>query len=238
MAVQLDVKTTYADGSAKMAVVSLARPDLAAGARVDVVLSEAAAPAGGAAVDLAAALSAHSMTVDMTGSGAHASIDVMAALQQALKDGSASFWQEGPLATQARVEVPLEGSQRLVFDVTAFKGGGLEVEAQFNNDGAMGAAGGRVNSVVTVTLDGERVAHEVLNQGQYQNWHQTFSTTDHDGGQGLGDASSGWLNIRQDIAHLQDTGAIADYDLSLTLNDSLLQSYADATAAAGWGEPL
>ncbi|WP_408901981.1 hypothetical protein, partial [Teichococcus wenyumeiae] len=138
MAVQLDVKTTYADGSAKMAVLSLERPDLAAGTSVDVVLSEAAGAARGAPVDLAAALSAHSMTVDMTGSGAHANIDVLSALQQALKDGTASFWQQGELATQARVEVPLEGSQRLVFDVTAFKGGGLEVEAQFNNDGAMG----------------------------------------------------------------------------------------------------
>ncbi|RKK01647.1 hypothetical protein EBE87_27170, partial [Pseudoroseomonas wenyumeiae] len=53
-----------------------------------------------------------------------------------------------------------------------------------------------------------------------------------------GDARSGWLNIRQDIAHLHETGAIANYDLGVAVDSSLLQSYAEATAAAGWGEPL
>ncbi|RKK01411.1 carbohydrate-binding domain-containing protein, partial [Teichococcus wenyumeiae] len=47
-----------------------------------------------------------------------------------------------------------------------------------------------------------------------------------------------WLNIRQDIAHLHETGAIANYDLGVAVDNSLLQSYAEATAAAGWGEPL
>ncbi|MDB5413930.1 MAG: hypothetical protein JWR10_2265, partial [Rubritepida sp.] len=37
--VQLDVKTRYDDGSVKMAVLSIERPDLAPGAALDVTLS-------------------------------------------------------------------------------------------------------------------------------------------------------------------------------------------------------
>ena len=44
--VQMDVKTTYADGSVKMAVLSMARPDLPAGAIVDVALSTVASAMG------------------------------------------------------------------------------------------------------------------------------------------------------------------------------------------------
>jgi hypothetical protein len=237
VAAQMDVKSTYEDGSVRMAVVSLERPDLAPGAEAAVVLQTGTAPAA-APVDLAEALAGHALAVDLTGAAGALHVDVLEALSAALANGTASFWQQGPLASQARVEIPLEGSQRLVFDVTAYRGGGLSVEAQFNNDGAMGAEGGRVGYQATVTLDGAVVARESLDQGQYQNWHQSFSTTDHDGGQGLGRADEGWLNIRQDIAHLRETGAIAHYDLALGVSASLLEEMGAATAAAGWGTPL
>ncbi|MBP0495402.1 hypothetical protein, partial [Roseomonas indoligenes] len=76
-AVQMDVKTTYADGSVKMAVLTLARPDIAAGHNVDVVLSTgpvSTAPA----LDLSSALSGHSFAVSLTpSSGVARSIDVL-----------------------------------------------------------------------------------------------------------------------------------------------------------------
>ncbi|MBP0496574.1 hypothetical protein J5Y10_27625, partial [Roseomonas sp. SG15] len=171
-------------------------------------------------------------------SGVARSIDVLDALRHALADGSASFWQSGPLASQARVEIPLEGSQRLVFDVTAYKGGGLSVEAGFNNDGAMGATGGRVAYGLTVTMDGHTVAQESVDQGQYQNWHRTFSSNSTDGGQGLGGPAEGWLNIRHDIDHLETTGAIAEYNLANGVDDTLLNAYAAAAQAAGSDAPL
>ncbi|MBO1076827.1 hypothetical protein, partial [Roseomonas marmotae] len=51
--VQMDIKSTYEDGSVKMAVLSLERPDLAAGQSLALSLAPAATAATGAAVDLA-----------------------------------------------------------------------------------------------------------------------------------------------------------------------------------------
>ncbi|WP_426960182.1 beta strand repeat-containing protein [Muricoccus radiodurans] len=237
--VQVDVKTTYPDGSAKMVVLTLERPEIAAGATLDVTLLQAAAPPAAPALDLATALGGHRFTVDLTNdSGVVRHVDVLDALRNALAHGEASVWQSGPLAAQARVEVTLEGSQRLVFDVTAYKGGGFAVEASFNNDGAMAATGGQVSYSMVAHLDGAEVARETVSQGQYQNWHRGFSSNDHDGGQGLGSPDAGWLNIRHDVAYLESTGAVAKYDLTVGVSETLLESWAAAQTAAGWGDPL
>ncbi|TCH96308.1 hypothetical protein EJV46_20210 [Roseococcus sp. SYP-B2431] len=236
--VQMDVKTRYEDGSVKMAVLSVERPALAAGASLEVTLATAA-PSQAAAIDLKQALAGHSFDVDLSiHGGGHVAVDVLAALQDALAAGTASFWQQGDLATQARVEIPLEGSQRLVFDVTAFKGGGFAVDAQFNNDGAMGATGGAATYHLKVTMDGKQAFNDTVAQAQYQNWHETFSSNATDGGQGTGSPEAGWLNIRQDVAHLQEAGVVAGYDLSLDIDPNMLSGFAAATQAAGWGDPL
>ncbi|WP_135467464.1 calcium-binding protein [Crenalkalicoccus roseus] len=242
--VQLDVRTTHPDGSVKMAVLSLARPALAAGEAVEVALTRAdvpvAAAGGPAALDLAAATEGRSFTVDLAIAGrAPMHLDVLEALRDALAEGTASFWQQGALATQARVEILIpDSSMRLLFDVTAFQGGGLKVEAQFNNDRAMETTGGRLDYEVVVRMDGQEVAREALSQAQYQNWHRTFSATDRDGGQGLGSPEAGWLNIRHDVAKLGQLGVVADYDLTLTIPESRLAEFLARTGQEGWGEPF
>jgi hypothetical protein len=231
--IQMDVKTRYEDGSVKMAVLAVERPALAAGETFDFVLAKGPAAAAPAALDLAKGLVGHSFVVQ---AGA-TKIDVVAVLNAALKDGSASFWQKGALATEARVEIDLPGSQRMIFDVTVYKGGGFAVEAQFNNDGAMGATGGRVSYPLTVTMDGKVVTNTTLNQAQYQNWHESYSNGV-DGGQGTGRPSAGWLNIVHDIAQLQDAGAVANYNLDLKIDEGMLKGYATSVASSGWDAPL
>jgi len=241
VAVQMDVKTRHEDGSVKMAILSVERPDLAAGQQVDVVLHRGEAAATAPAVDLAAVASGHSFVVDLAITGRPAmQIDVLAALRQALADGTASVWQEGALASQARVDVLIPGtSMRLVFDVTAFASGEIAVEAQFNNDRTMEAVGGRVNYSMTATLDGEVVRQETVSQAQYQNWHTSFASGATDGGQGLGKATAGWLNIRQDIGYWQETGAVPDYDTTIGVSDTLLSNYGRwAANDVNWHEPL
>ena len=238
--VQADVKTTWPDGSAKMVVLAVERPALSAGAQVDVVLELGAATAAAAPIDFGTALQGQSFDVDLAISGGQTlHVDVLATLQDAIANGTASFWQKGPLATQARVEVALPNtSMRLVFDVTAFEGGGFKVDAQFANDRAMEAVGGRLDYSVSVHLNGQDVMHDTFSQAQYQTIHETFSSTSVDGGQGLGDAAHGWLNIRQDVAELGRLGVVADYDLSLTIPNSMISAYQAAVTAPGWGDPL
>ena len=237
--VQMDVKTRYEDGSVKMAVLAVQRPALAAGDSLDLVLTAGPTAPAAPSLDLAQGLSGHSFTVDLAiEDGATLRVDVLAELHAALQQGTASFWQQGALTTEARVTIDLPGSQRLVFDVAVFQGGGFAVEAQFNNDEAMQVVGGRARYDVTVTMDGTVMAQETLDQGQYQNWHKGFASNAHDGGQGIGSPAQGWLNIQHDIARLQDTGAVARYDLDQPVNASLLDSYGTAIQAPGWNDPL
>lgn len=237
--IQMDVKARYEDGSVKHAVLSIERPPLDAGASVEVALERGAGVPAKPAVDLAAVGAQHSMGVVLTPQGqAPISIDVIDVLRKAIADGSASFWQKGELASQARVTVDLPGSMRAEFDVTAFKDGQIKVVAQFDNDQAMQATGGRVVYDAKITLDGREVVHESVSQGQYQNWQAEVRSGGADGSQGLGSPGSGWLNIRHDVDYLKATGAVANYDTSLPPSESVLQSYASAIAAADWGTPL
>lgn len=239
--VQVDVKTTWPDGSAKMVVLTVERPSLAPGEIVDVVLARAPSPLpAGPVIDLAGSLEGQSFVVDLAIQGkAPLQVDVLSALKAAIADGSATFWQTGALATQARVQVLVpETSMRLVFDVTAFKGGGFEVEAVFANDRAMEAAGGRLNYGIAVTMNGREVLQKTLSQAQYQNWHEQFASTGQHGGQGLGAPDSGWLNIRQDVAELGRLGVVADYDLTLRIPEATLAGFEAAAAGAGWGDPF
>jgi|GEM_PF-1360396 len=237
-AVQMDVKTRWEDGSVKMAVLSVERPTLAAGQSLDVTLAAASAPSA-SALDLGASLAGQSFAVKLDfASGASVTVDALAALRTALGAGTASFWQQGPLASQARVEVEVANtSMRLVFDVTAFKGGGMAVDVQFANDRAMEAIGGRLSYTATVTMNGSQVARETVEQLQYQSWHAEF-TSGPNGGQGLGSPTAGWLNIKHDVAELGRLGVVADYDLSLKIDQSKLQGYASYVAAPDFGDPL
>ncbi len=236
--VQVDVKTTHPDGSAKMVVLTLPRPDLPPGASLAVDLVASPAPPQ-PALDLRAGIAAHDFTVAIESAGRPPlQVDVLAALDAALADGTASFWQQGPLATQARVEIPLDGTQRLVFDVTVFQGGGLKVDAQFNNDRAMETQGGRIAYDVTVRMNGEVVADHSLDQALFQNWHESFSSNGRDGGQGLGKPAEGWLNIRQDISRFHEAGAVANYSLEAGVSEVLLQKWFNATQSPSWDAPL
>ena len=143
VAVQMDVKTTYADGSAETTVLTLLQPALAADSSTGVMLVHSNAAAG-AAINLASALNNYSLSVDLSMTNADGSvtpvhIDAIAAMRAALSAGTATYWLQGPNATQAEVDVPVSGSLHLVFDITAYANGTFSADVQFDNDLAMGA---------------------------------------------------------------------------------------------------
>jgi Ca2+-binding RTX toxin-like protein len=237
--VQMSVKTTHPDGSVKSAVIAVMRPDLAPGAVAEVVLSAGRAAPAAPPVDIAAALAGRSFTVDVTPTGgATRQIDVIQALTTAIANGQASFWQSGPLASEARVAIDLPGSQRLLFDVTVFADGQFKVNAQFNNDEAMTASGGRVSFEAVTRLDGVEIDRKTVSQAQYQNWRETYSSDEANGGQGTGAPEAGWLNIRHDIPYLQGTGAVFNYDTTIGIRADVIEAWATQAQAAGWGAPL
>jgi len=236
---QADVKTRWPDGSAQMAVVAVARPELASGRVVGVALAAGAgAPAD--EVALAEALAGHSLLATLAFEGATSPFraDLFELLRAALAGGRASYWQRGKLASAARVEAAVPGtSLRLVCDVTAYAGGGLAADLQFANDRAMEAAGGRLTYAANVVLDGRQVIAERVEQLQYQVWRRRVATGA-DGGQGSGSPGAGWLNVRHDLRRLIEAGAVARYDTTLRVSAARLADYGRAIAGTGWRAPL
>ena len=128
----MDVKTAYTDGSARFAVLTVQAPagDTAA------MLALGGTP--GAPLSLPVALAGQNVSVTLTG-GVAASIDATQALTSAIAAGQATFWLRGPLASQARVDVPVVGAMHIIFDITAYSDGAVITDATVANDYAMGS---------------------------------------------------------------------------------------------------
>ncbi len=262
VAVQMDAKTFNADGSVATSVLSFLAPAIAANSSSGVMLSVGPALANAAPLDLASALKNYSLTVDLavqTGTAAapattNVHIDAVAAMQAALANGTASFWQSGPNASQARVIVPVTGSMQMVFDITANANGTFATDVQFDNDEAWvqnssgklvtGTAatdqGGTVTYNETITQNGSVVSQQSnVTQYQYQNWHKVVTTQ----------PSLAQINIQHDVAYLEATGAVQNYDLTTGIPAGDIAGYVQTMASApnsattsalgsGYGQPL
>lgn len=204
---QLDIKASYADGSAKMGVVTVL-----AAAPADLMLLRRATPAA-PPLDLAAAAPVRGMTVTLAlHDGASRQFDLGALLDQGLRAGTVSWWLRGKLAAEARVEAPVQGSLRLTADIRAYADGSGVVDLQFNNDRALIPDGGALRYAVTVRQGG-RVLFEQpeLTHHQYQTWHTL-----------LWSAGDPGVNVVHDVAAMARAGAIQNYDLGAGVSARVL----------------
>ena len=235
--VQMDVKTTNPDGSVAMAVLTLAQPAIAAGASVPVMLA-LAAPASTPAkpVDisaLAAPGSHYNVQVTLAlhnanGTTCPFAINAAAALAAALKSGAYSTWLSGPQATQVRVDVPVSGSLHVALDITAFANGNTSTKVTFNNDIAMSAHGGAATYDATITQNGAVAFNQSgITQYQYTSWNTTVASN-----------GAPAVNVQHDIAALEKTGLIQNYDLTAGVAPSLVASEAAQMAKPGFGAVL
>ena len=228
--VQMDIKTTNSDGSVAMAVLTMQQPALAAKSSVNVMLQSgtyAAAPA----VSLSALTSGgYNFTVGLTlhnanGTTTPFNINVGQALAAALKAGTASYWLQGPQATEARIDVPISGSLHITFDITAYADGTTSTDVEFNNDLTMTASGGAATYDATISQNGAVVfSQSNITQYQYQTWDQQIWSN-----------GTPQVNVQHDIAALEKTGDIQNYDLTTGVAASVVNHEATAMTGAGFG---
>lgn len=234
LAAQLDVQRRHPDGSARFALVALAAPALPAGQRAGVVLSRAA-PAEAAPLDLAAALAGRRAEVEITPrEGAPWRADLVALLREARQ---APRWQSGPLALQARLDVPVRlgavTSLRLVADLAARADGSLWVDFWLRNDIAMQPGGGELAYGLRLALDGrEALATTVPRHWQYAAWGRLL------GGGRDGAAAAPPPRVIHDPTYLAATAAILPFDVSTGVTEAVLERMASMTEAPNWSEPL
>ncbi len=230
--VQMDVKTTNADGSVAMAVLTLLQPALAAGASAGVMLSLApAATTAPAPVNVASEMAAHGydLAVNLAIQGGSTYTLNVANLLSAAAPGSVTKLMSGPQATELQFQTDVTSSLRMVFNVTAYADGTFKTDVQFNNDLAMQPTGGTLTYSATITQGGA-TAYQVnnLTQYQYEDWNKTIYT---------GSAAPG-VNVQHDIAYLERAGAIPNYDYVDGAPASYVATEASQIASAGWNAPL
>ncbi|HEY8099529.1 MAG TPA: hypothetical protein VIF82_02155 [Burkholderiaceae bacterium] len=250
--VQLDTLATWPDGSVKLGAITLTTPIMCATSTLPVLLSKIAG-SGTTPVDLANAPINLSVSMTFT-SGQYTgtqTVDLGAALRTALA-GSPDYWLRGPLATQARVDVPLSGGAlHLTADVTYYADGSATADVQFNNDlttilpqsGSNNpqAALPALQYDATVTFQGTPTNYSI-NQVQYSDWHVVLNSA---GAPVLNVSSSSppAINVQQDLAYLEHSGAILPYDRTTGVANQPTQygnafySIATVTAVAGFGTP-
>ena len=213
VAVQMDVKTTNPDGSVAMAVLTMEQPAIAAGVSTPVMLALAPTGTGpGTPVNIAALAapgSSYNLVVNLRlhnsdGSTTPVTINAGQALAAALKSGAYSTWLSGPQATQVRIDVPVAGSLHVTMDITDYADGTTSTDVSFNNDIAMTATGGTAVYDATITQNGAVAFQQnAITQYQYTEWDQTFASNGAPG-----------VNVQHDIAALEKTGLIQNYDLT------------------------
>ena len=219
VAVQMDVISTYADGSARMTVLTMLQPALAANTSAQVSLTATVGSAGGA-VDLAGMLSDdYAFTVDLNVTeGVEGPktyhFDAVSLLRQALADGKVSYWMKGAQATEGRIDIPVEGSLHLTFDIRRYADGTTRTDVQFNNDLAMTESGGRVTYDATISQNGAVVFQQAsMNHAQYRTWHHEVWSNGQPG-----------VNLQHDVPALSKAGLIVNYDLSTGIRPSIVSN--------------
>ena len=221
---QVDVKTSNPDGSARMAVVTVL-----SSAPADLMLVRAPKDTGAAPVDLAKAAADLDLSVETTirepaGTGTR-QFALGRLLADALRQGRASYWLKGPLATEARVEVPVASSMRLTADIRAYSDGSVMADVQFNNDIAMRPVGGKLTYDVTIRESGRPVLQQAgIEHFQYQTWHQQVWTK--------GDPA---VNVVHDVRAMARAGAIHNYDFDAGVARGLVAGQLSQMSGAGFG---
>ena len=239
VALQVDVTTRHADGSARFAILALAAPALRRGQSEGIVLSRASAtppqpqdPAGLGGVG--------ELVLEIAPPEGRPWRADLAAMAQAHPSRGRRPWQAGPLARQVRVEtlVPPSAvggaaSVRLVADLARRRDGSLWADIWLRNDVAMRPAGGTATYSAQLLHQGR----EVLRLAGIRQPHYTaLGRSVHLAPDGRPAAPPPM--VTPDVAYLAETGAVARYDVGNGVEEALLARFAAGMAAPAWHVPF
>lgn len=231
--VQVDSLAQWPDGSVKFAALSLETPALAAGTRAEFMLQRGSTSTEQPALNVAAVPFSLSVTLKFSApTGGSQTIDLRQALLNSLSSDP-SIWLSGPLATQARVDVPVNQTLHLIADITVYKDGTVSADVQFNNDLAKvvnnppGGVVAPLSYTAQIVLNGKKWAYEIQSQYQYQDWHAVISS-----------AGGAFLNVQHDPLYIEKTGAVLPFDVSTGVSAATMNGLDALVESGSFGDPL
>lgn len=216
---QVDAKATHSDGSLRHAVITALLPKLEAGAQLKLELvssKSAASPTPVALSDLLARGFDTSLSINLAGKTFQVSVANL------LKAGTPESWLSGVLVSEWLVSAPLESGGQphphltAYFDVRAYQSLDLaRVDVTLENDWAFeaGLQGYTYDAQIKV---GNSVAYSKTALKHYPRarWHKTV-----------------WWGlepkvfVKHDSKYLMATGAVPNYDQSVTVSDTALEAW-------------
>jgi hypothetical protein len=236
--VQVDVKSTNADGSVRFAVLTVDAPAIAANSSVDVMLARGTpVTAGQSPVQIGNIVSqGYNTTVDVTlhntdGSTTPVHLDVGQLLSNALQSGHVTTWMQGPLATEVQFTATISGSLQAEFNVTSYADGKVSTQLVMQSAGSYQSDANTDHTYdIAVHSGGQTVFQQnSLDQVAHTTWQQTFWSS------GSSVAAAPAIQPVFDMNYLEKTGALPALDLSLGVNSSTLDSYVTALNSANTG---
>ena len=223
--VQMNVKTTYDDGSVKHAILTMATPALAAGASADVMLVSGAGASGAALSANDILSSGYDFIAEVTlhnddGSTTTHVVNAADALAAAIADGSIEPWIEGSLASEYSVEVMLNDHLKMKFDIRLFADGDIRTDFQMATESTYVAGIQTYNYDIDLKVDGVSVFSEVaVAHHRNANWHTQLWSGDEPA-----------IFTAFDTDYMAEAGAIPHYDTSLGVKGSEIGRSLDIAA--------
>lgn len=202
--IQIDVLSTWPDGSIKHGILSFRTPESAEGtATLDL---QAVSTVGQAAAIPDIAVLAAEQAYDFTVTVDDVTVDIAALLQ----DNTPDLWQAGPLVTQGRVTHTLANGIQIRADITVRADGSIDTSITFGNDDIETTGLNAVTYAVAIVQDGETVfENAALTQHHFTVWRERFST----------EATPNTAHVVYDMTYLRGTGLLPSVDTGLALAD-------------------
>lgn len=234
---QVDVKTSNADGSVAYAILTMLAPALAAGASDNVMLSRSMTPVVAAAALSPAGFTAagYDQQVVLTihnadGSTSLDHINVGAALNQALANGTAHSWLSGSLASEEQITLAVNSAMNAQFNIRENADGSFVTTVQILNEAVFSTSSHSYSYDIAITSHGQALASQTgVVEAPMQDWSQTLWSN------ATGAAAVPADHLVYNVAYLEKAGAVSAYSTTAGVSASAIaaQQTGLATAATG-----
>ncbi|MHC4716661.1 MAG: LEPR-XLL domain-containing protein, partial [Planctomycetota bacterium] len=218
LATQTDVKNRYGDDSVKHALVSFVLPELGTGQEVVVEILDGGTNADGDYVDVAELLATDfeaQMSIEID--GAPHSVSARGLLAGI---GAPEYWLQGEVASELLIrdfDVNIDNQLNVQYYVRTYAGwSGMRIEAVVEN--CWTTYRGNLTYDFDLAI-GNASPQTVMSRSDFTHnynarWHETFW---------LG-TQPGEIQIEYDLDYMISTGILPNYDTSLVISDTTIQS--------------